>query len=152
MTNYSIGGHNANVGYGSVGKEGVVLDLSALNEIIVFEEEGVVSVGPGATWEAVYTELEKHRLTVAGGRVSDVGVGGLILGGGMSHFTTRWGSVADNLINVELVTADSKIVIASAGENDDLFRALKGGGANFVYNGNDAAKILDATVRVQEAM
>jgi FAD/FMN-containing dehydrogenase len=75
------GGHSANKGYGSVGNEGVVLDLSALNEISVFEEEGVVSIGPGATWEAVYTQLEKHKLTVAGGRVSDVGVGGLVLGG-----------------------------------------------------------------------
>jgi FAD/FMN-containing dehydrogenase len=64
-----------------VGKEGVVLDLSALNDIVLSHSKDMASIGPGARWGEVYTELEKHELTVAGGRVPEVGVGGLVLGG-----------------------------------------------------------------------
>jgi FAD/FMN-containing dehydrogenase len=75
------GGHNANVGFGSVGQDGILLDLRGLDQVTFSGDKSVVNVGPGTTWGAVYTELEKHELTVVGGRVSDVGVGGLILGG-----------------------------------------------------------------------
>ena len=79
------GGHNANIGFGSVGADGVVLDLSSLHSIEVSSDKKYASVGPGAKWEAVYTALEAENLTVIGGRVSDVGVGGLVLGG-LPHF------------------------------------------------------------------
>jgi FAD/FMN-containing dehydrogenase len=70
------GGHNPSPGFSSVGQSGILLDLSALNEINLSHERDVASVGPGATWDSVYEELEKHQLTVVGGRVSGVGVGG----------------------------------------------------------------------------
>jgi FAD/FMN-containing dehydrogenase len=80
------GGHNPNPGFGSVGQTGVVLDLGALNEIVLSPKKDVVSVGPGATWDQVYAELENDQLTAVGGRVAGVGVGGLLLGGLLSPF------------------------------------------------------------------
>jgi hypothetical protein len=79
-------GHNPNVGFSSIGEDGVLLDLSELNNITLSPPKDVVSVGPGATWGKVYENIEKHHLTVVGGRVTDVGVGGLILGG-VSNFS-----------------------------------------------------------------
>lgn len=74
-------GHNANPGFSSIGETGIVLDLGALNTISLSPDRKIVSLGPGATWDSVYEELEKHELTVVGGRVPGVGVGGLITGG-----------------------------------------------------------------------
>ncbi|KAL9067841.1 MAG: hypothetical protein Q9157_006682 [Trypethelium eluteriae] len=166
-------GHNANPGFSSTGEEGVVLDLGALNTVELSSEREIVSLGPGATWEKVYEELEKYELTVVGGRVSGVGVGGLILGGGMSHFSNHWGLVCDNVKNFEVVLADSSIAHANAIENPQLFRALKGGGSNFgvvtkfdlytypdyrvwytfkVYNASDSERVIKASERVQKAM
>ncbi|KAF2803576.1 FAD-binding domain-containing protein [Mytilinidion resinicola] len=167
------GGHNSNPSFGSIGEAGIVLDLGALNTISILPAENVVSVGPGATWDKVYEELEKHKMTVVGGRVSGVGVGGLIIRGGMSHFSNHWGLVCDNVKNFEVVLADSTIVNANATENIDLFRALKGGGSNFgivtqfdlhtypdyrvwytfrVYSAEHTDRVMEAYVKVQEAM
>jgi FAD/FMN-containing dehydrogenase len=74
-------GHSANPGFASIGESGVLLDLGALNEISLSKEKNIVSLGPGAKWDEVYEELEKEGLTVVGGRVAGVGVGGLITGG-----------------------------------------------------------------------
>jgi FAD/FMN-containing dehydrogenase len=75
------GGHNPSPGFASIGSEGVLLDLSDINQITLSSDKSYVSLGPGGTWENVYKELEKFQLTVVGGRVAGVGVGGLILGG-----------------------------------------------------------------------
>lgn len=74
------GGHSANPGFGSV-DAGILIDLSLVNDIVLSDDHEFVSVGPGAKWDEVYEELEKHELTVAGGRAAGVGVGGLITGG-----------------------------------------------------------------------
>lgn len=74
----------ANPGFSSVDQTGILLDLSALNEISLSANHDLVTVGPGAAWDKVYTGLEKHELTVVGGRANGVGVGGLILGGLLS--------------------------------------------------------------------
>jgi FAD/FMN-containing dehydrogenase len=74
-------GHNANPGFSSAEGYGVVLDLSGLNDIVLSPEKETVSVGPGATWDRVYKQLEDHELTVVGGRAAGVGVGGLLTGG-----------------------------------------------------------------------
>ena len=84
-------GHNGNPGVSSAGPDGVVIDVSALNHIKLSEYKQTVSIGPGATWDQVYSTLEPHKLTVVGGRVAGVGVGGLIAGGGMSHYSNAWG-------------------------------------------------------------
>ncbi|KAF8861918.1 FAD-binding domain-containing protein [Acephala macrosclerotiorum] len=166
-------GHNSNPGCSSIGKEGVLLDLSEMNEVVLSDDKEVASVGPGATWDGVYKALEKDEKTVVGGRASGVGVGGLVTGGGMSHFSNCWGMVCDNVKNFEVVLADSTIVQASSKENTDLFKVLKGGQLNFgivtrfdlqtfsdyhvwytfkVYSVADIKHVMDATVKVQQAM
>ena len=82
-------GYMANPGFSSVGDSGLLLDLGALNDTTLSSKGDVVSVGPGATWDKVYEKLEKQELTVVGGRVSGVGVGGLITGGSSFHFLRR---------------------------------------------------------------
>lgn len=79
----------------------------------------------------VYDELEKHQCVVGGGRVGSVGVGGYLLGGGLSYYAGRHGFACDNVVAYEVVLADGSIITASANEHEDLFRALKGGGNNF---------------------
>lgn len=79
----------------------------------------------------VYTELEKDGRIVAGGRVDNVGVGGLLLGGGLSFYAGHDGFACDGVVAYEIVLADGSIVTAKADENEDLFRVLKGGSNNF---------------------
>ena len=71
----------ANPEFSSIGKSGNLLDLRALNQVTLSPKKDILSLGPGATWGKAYEELEKHELTVVGGRVDGVGVGGLVLGG-----------------------------------------------------------------------
>jgi FAD/FMN-containing dehydrogenase len=75
------GGHNANPGFSSVGQQGIVLDLGALNQLTFNGDKSTVSFGPGNTWDKVYGAVGGFNLTVAGGRAAGVGVGGLLLGG-----------------------------------------------------------------------
>jgi FAD/FMN-containing dehydrogenase len=74
-------GHNPGPGFASIGPEGVLLDMRDINQVTLSSDKSYVSIGPGNTWEKVYNALEKSQLTVVGGRVAGVGVGGLILGG-----------------------------------------------------------------------
>ncbi|KAH8900384.1 FAD-binding domain-containing protein, partial [Thozetella sp. PMI_491] len=167
------GGHMQNAGFGSIGSTGVLFDLSLMNKIALSEDQSTVSVGPAATWDAVYGELEKHELTAVGGRVKEVGVGGFLLGGGMSHFSNHWGMGCDNVKSYEVVLADSSVVVANSSQNHDLFSALKGGGPNLgivtrfelythsdyklwynlkSYSVDDAEPVMGAVVKTQEAM
>lgn len=89
------------------------------------------SIGPGGRWRDVYAELHKHGRIVAGGREGNVGVAGLILGGGNTFLTARRGFACDDVVEFEVVLADGSVVRASRDENADLHRALKGGSANY---------------------
>ncbi|KAJ4387612.1 hypothetical protein N0V93_008208 [Gnomoniopsis smithogilvyi] len=91
----------------------------------------LASLGPGANWGHVYNELEKYGRVVAGGRVDNVGVGGLLLGGGLSFYSGRDGFACDSVMAYQVVLADGSIVTAKVGEHEDLFRVLKGGSNNF---------------------
>lgn len=82
------GGHNPNAGIETI-QEGVTVDLGDLNAVVISDDSTTVSVGPGATWDAVYSILDPMNLTVAGGRQRGVGVGGLTLGGGISFISPR---------------------------------------------------------------
>lgn len=110
---------------------GVTVDLAGLNSIEVNAGDSTVSAGPAATWDAVYAKLDPLGLSVAGGRVAGVGVGGYTLGGGISHFGPRYGWTCDNVTAFEVVLADSSVVEANKSQNADLFRGLRGGGNNF---------------------
>jgi FAD/FMN-containing dehydrogenase len=125
------GGHSPNPGWSSIGEPGMLVDLQLMDKISVSDDKKVASLGPGGNWGEVYEALDTHRVSVVGGRIPQVGVGGLILGGGLSHFSGKYGLAADNVKNFEIVLADGSIVDANATSNSDLFWALKGGGPNF---------------------
>lgn len=110
---------------------GVTIDLTQLNATTYDSAANVASLGTGARWLSVYEELESYGVTVTGGRQGIVGVGGLLLGGGISWYTARTGFACDSVVNYEVVLASGEIVNANASANPDLWRALKGGGSNF---------------------
>ncbi|KAF2762606.1 FAD binding domain-containing protein [Pseudovirgaria hyperparasitica] len=110
---------------------GVTIDLQYLDSVDYYEHNGSASIGPGARWGDVYKRLGEQGGAVTGGRDANVGVGGFLLGGGMSYYTGRTGFGCDNVINFEVVLASGDIINANATSNDDLWRALKGGSSNF---------------------
>lgn len=124
------GGHTPFKGAASIAN-GVTIDMTAMNDVSINDEKTVASIGAGARWLKVYKYLELQGMMVAGGRDSDVGVGGLITGGGYSWFTSTMGFVADGVVNFEIVTASGSIINANAKTNSGLFQVLKGGGNNF---------------------
>ncbi|KAI6612311.1 hypothetical protein MCOR14_011734 [Pyricularia oryzae] len=103
----------------------------AINTIIYHADKNLTSVQPGAHWGSVYEELSKISLMVLGGRAYTVGVGGLLLSGGNSFYSTTRGFACDGVAEFEVVLANGSIVSISANENADLYRALKGGSNNF---------------------
>ncbi|SPO04344.1 related to 6-hydroxy-d-nicotine oxidase [Cephalotrichum gorgonifer] len=107
---------------------GVVIDLSEINGLTLSADKTVVSVGPGNRWTAVAEYLLPEGLAVVGGRVGDIGVSGLTLGGGISWFSGRYGWACDNVREYEVVLANGSIVVANVGTNPDLYKALRGGG------------------------
>lgn len=90
----------------------------------------VARVGAGCTWSEFDRAAQVHGLATTGGRVSSTGVAGLTLGGGSGWLERKHGLACDNLVAVEMVTADGHLVHASAHEHPDLFWALRGGGGN----------------------
>ncbi|PHH88229.1 hypothetical protein CDD83_7805 [Cordyceps sp. RAO-2017] len=124
------GGHSPNPLDAAI-NTGVLVSLSGLDAVSYDSSTGLAAVGPGARWEAVYSELDKYRVTVVGGRVVPVGVGGLVLGGGLSYLTDLYGLACDNVVSYEVVLANGRVVEASVHSHPDLFWALKGGLNNF---------------------
>ena len=110
---------------------GLVIDVRPMRDIQVDADARQVRVGAGVTWAEFDRATQEHGLATTGGRVSTTGVAGLTLGGGSGWTERAWGLSCDNLISVDLVTADGREVTASEDENPDLFWALHGGGGNF---------------------
>ncbi|KAK2599014.1 hypothetical protein QQS21_005548 [Conoideocrella luteorostrata] len=125
------GGHAAFAGASNI-EGGLTIDLRNLNEITVSADRKQTSVGAGNVWYDVYTKLQPMGLTVVGGRVSAIGVGGLTLGGGISFFSNRRGWACDNVNSFEVVFADGSIrKVSYKSPQSDLYWALRGGGNNF---------------------
>ncbi|KAF1914540.1 hypothetical protein BDU57DRAFT_519588 [Ampelomyces quisqualis] len=124
------GGHSAVPG-GSNIMGGVTINFEGMTKISVSRDKKTVSFQPGHTWYDIYTALEKYNVTVVGGRVASVGVGGLTLGGGISYFSSMYGLACDNVLSYELVTASGRILTVSEKSRADLYWALRGGGNNF---------------------
>lgn len=111
--------------------DGIVVDLSPMKAIHVDPDRRVADAGPGVLWGELDAATQAHGLATTGGEVSDTGIAGLTLGGGFGWLKRTCGLACDNLLEVELVTADGEVVRASADEHPELFWGLRGGGGNF---------------------
>jgi len=121
---HSVAGH-------AVVDGGVMIDLRPMSQVRVDPEERVAWCGGGTNWGQLDRETQAFGLAVTGGRMPDTGVGGLTLGGGSGWLERKYGFTVDSLLSLEIVTADGRLVVASAERNPELFWALKGGGGNF---------------------
>ncbi|MEU7893386.1 FAD-binding oxidoreductase [Nonomuraea sp. NPDC049152] len=126
----SIKGGGHNIAGTSLAEDGLVLDLSRMREVTVDPDAGLAHVGPGCRLADVDRATQQYGLATVLGFISEVGVAGLTLGGGLGYLTRRFGWAVDNLDEVEIVCADSEIRTAGRNENADLFWALRGAGAN----------------------
>ncbi|KAI2618909.1 hypothetical protein GGR54DRAFT_630972 [Hypoxylon sp. NC1633] len=109
--------------------DGITLNLSLLKGIDI--HDGYVSIAAGENWGPVYEKLAEQGLACVGSRSAKGGIGGLTTQGGLSFFSSRVGFICDNVLNYEVVLASGEVVNANAGENADLWVALRGGGNNF---------------------
>jgi len=123
------GGHNT-PGI-AVCEDGLMIDLAALRSVHVDSKHQTVRAEGGTTWSEFDRETQAFGLGTTGGAISHTGIGGLTLGGGLGWLAGKYGLVCDNLVSVDLVTAEGTMVTASADENPELFWALRGGGGNF---------------------
>ncbi|WAJ44591.1 FAD-binding oxidoreductase [Mycobacterium sp. Aquia_216] len=110
---------------------GLVIDLSAMTHVIVDPQHRVATVQGGATAGGVIGAAHAHGLTAAAGTVGGVGMTGLTLGGGYGPLLGRYGLALDNVLGVEVVIANGRLVTATVSEEPELYWALRGGGGNF---------------------
>ena len=127
----SIKGGGHNVGGHAVCDSGLMVDLSLMRTVRVDPHSRRAHVEGGATWGDVDRETQAFGLATPGGLISDTGVAGLTLAGGIGWLRSRWGLCIDNMVAADVVTADGELVTASSDQNEDLFWALRGGGGNF---------------------
>lgn len=123
------GGHN--VAGNAVCEGGLMIDLSLMKSVRVDTARKTATAEPGATWRQFDLETQGFGLATTGGLVSTTGLAGFTLGGGIGWLVRKYGLAMDNLISVDLVTAEGKVVTASSAENPDLFWGVRGGGGNF---------------------
>jgi FAD/FMN-containing dehydrogenase len=127
----SIRGGGHNVAGRAVTDGGLMIDLSPMKRITVDPTARTATVEGGVLWSELNDAAARHGLAVTGGAVSTTGVAGYTLGGGLGWLMSKYGLAADNLLGVELVTADGDILGVDACSHPDLFWALRGGGGNF---------------------
>jgi FAD/FMN-containing dehydrogenase len=123
------GGHS--LAQYSIIEGGIVLDLSSMKTLEFDTETRMARLGAGLTWGEVAETLNPHGLGLTAGDNATVGVGGLATGGGIGWFARKYGLTIDHVRSIEVVTADSQVLTASATEHPDLFWAMRGGGGNF---------------------
>jgi FAD/FMN-containing dehydrogenase len=123
------GGHG--VGGHAVSDGGLMIDLSPMKGIRVDPAARTARAEAGVLWGELDRETQLHGLATVGGIVTHTGIAGLTLGGGIGWLMRKHGATVDNLVSVDLVTADGEVLTASKDENPDLFWGVRGGGGNF---------------------
>jgi hypothetical protein len=124
------GGGHSFAGFG-VRDGALTIDLGAMKAVRIDPARRVALAEPGLTWGEFGAAAQVHGLATTGGDVASVGIAGLTLGGGTGWLHRLHGAACDNLLAAEAVTADGRVLRASADEHPDLFWALRGGGGNF---------------------
>jgi FAD/FMN-containing dehydrogenase len=123
------GGHNAPGN--AVCDGGLMIDLGGMNSIRVDPVSRTARAEGGTTWANFDRETQVFALATTGGAISSTGIAGLTLGGGLGWLAGKFGLSCDNLLSVDLITAEGELRTVSAAENDDLFWGVRGGGGNF---------------------
>jgi FAD/FMN-containing dehydrogenase len=123
------GGHN--VAGLAVADDAVMIDLAEMKDIQVDPEARTARAEGGVTWAELNAAAGEHGLAVTGGAISTTGIAGFTLGGGLGWLMPKFGLAADNLVAIELVTADGEVAEVTDASDPALFWALRGGGGNF---------------------
>jgi FAD/FMN-containing dehydrogenase len=124
------GGGHSTAGH-SCCDDGIVIDTGPMKDIQIDPEARTGRFGAGLNWGELDAATQEHGLAVTGGRVTHTGVAGLTLGSGSGWIDRKYGVTCESLLSAEVVTADGRVVRASADENPELLWGLKGGGGNF---------------------
>jgi FAD/FMN-containing dehydrogenase len=123
------GGHN--ITGSAVCDRGLMIDLSPMKKIAVNPAKREAIASPGLLWGEFDRATQEHGLATTGGQVSHTGIAGLTLGGGLGYLMGKHGAACDNVLSLDLVTADGEMLTCSADQNKDLFWGMRGAGANF---------------------
>lgn len=124
------GGHSPNPTWAST-DEGPLVSTKKMDHVNLNPETGVVRIGPGLRWDDVADKLDGSGWSAVGGRIGNVGVGGYMMGGGLSFMSQEYGWATSSILEYELVFANGTVANINEDNHPDLFRALKGGGNNF---------------------
>jgi FAD/FMN-containing dehydrogenase len=127
----SIRGAGHNIAGNALCDDGLTIDFSKMKNVRVDAGKRRAYVGPGATLADLDEATLGHGLATPVGINSTTGIAGLTLGGGFGWLTRKYGMTVDNLVSVDLITAEGRKIRASETENADLFWAIRGGGGNF---------------------
>jgi FAD/FMN-containing dehydrogenase len=115
----------------SVCDGGLMIDLSNMKAIRVDPAAQTATAAGGVLWGELDRATQAHGLATTGGIISHTGIGGLTLGGGLGHLMRKHGLTVDNLLSVDLVTADGEHRHVTEQSEPELFWGLRGGGGNF---------------------
>jgi FAD/FMN-containing dehydrogenase len=129
LVSVRAGGHN--VGGKAVCDNGIMIDLSLMKGIWVDPYRQIAVAQPGMRLGEIDRETQTFGLATTQGVISNTGIAGLTLGGGVGWLARKYGLACDNLLSVDIVTADGQFLKASDKENQDLFWGIRGGGGNF---------------------